>query len=53
MVLIGADIKHKIDEKVNQKNSHMTHELAEYLNCIPAIDRDKLNWLLNEDNKKW
>ena len=31
----------------------MTHEEIEYVNCIPFIDRDKLNYLLQKDWQIW
>ena len=46
-------IKCKIKEKSEDEIGHMTYDLTEYLECIPEIDSDTLNTLLEKDIGLW
>ena len=45
----AEEVKHEIREYSMSDQGHMTHSIDEYVNCVPAINRDKLKHLLQKD----
>ena len=46
-------IKLELRENAKSEKSLMAHEIDEYLECIPPINRDLLNHLMDKDIQKW
>ena len=43
------EFKNKLEDRSKLKNTHMTHSMQKYTRCIPSINRDALNQMLNID----